>query len=98
VLAYHLLVAIETTLQQHGEHSSWGTVREVLSTHQICTINLPADNGDMLKIRRLSIPEAKVERLYRLLGVKYEKVKPVRTWVRTWVRAKAECSDEKCGS
>ena len=81
-LAYHVLVAIETTLQRQGEHSSWGTVRELLSTHQLCTINLPADNGDMLKIRRLSKPEPEQARLYRLLGVTPETVKPVRTWVR----------------
>jgi len=43
VLAYHLLVAIETTLGDQDQHTSWSTVREVLSTHQVVTIVLPTD-------------------------------------------------------
>ncbi len=41
VLAYHLLVAIETTLQRQEIHMSWATVRDLLATHQIATIVLP---------------------------------------------------------
>ena len=37
VLAYHLLVAIETTLQRQEIHMSWATVRDLLATHQIAT-------------------------------------------------------------
>jgi hypothetical protein len=40
VLAYHLLVAVETTLLGHGLHTSWTTVREALATHQVVTIVL----------------------------------------------------------
>ncbi len=45
VLAYHLLVAIETTLLNQGVHTSWATVRETLATHQVATIVLPTDRG-----------------------------------------------------
>ena len=47
VLAYHLLVAIETTLLNQDVHTSWATVRETLATHQVATIVLPTDGGKL---------------------------------------------------
>jgi hypothetical protein len=41
VLAYHLLVAIEKTLHDQSIYSSWGTVRDLLKTHQVVTTLLP---------------------------------------------------------
>ncbi|MEK7757155.1 MAG: IS1634 family transposase, partial [Planctomycetota bacterium] len=38
VLAYHLLVAIEKRCLDHGWHTSWATLREQLSTHQVATV------------------------------------------------------------
>ena len=80
VLAYHLLVAIETTLLAHGMHTSWATVREILGTHQVSQIVLPTSNGAVLKIRKASTPEPEHLELYRLLGVPTEVVKPKKTW------------------
>jgi hypothetical protein len=51
VLAYHLLVAIEKTLQDRGVHSSWATVREMLKTPQVVTMVLPTADARILKIR-----------------------------------------------
>jgi hypothetical protein len=82
VLAYHLLVAVENTLLHNGEHTSWRTVREALETHQICTVVLPTDSGAILRIRRGSVPEAKHRRLYELLGVPLEVMRPQRSWLR----------------
>jgi transposase len=56
VLAFHLLVAIETTLRNKGVHSSWSTVREVLKTHQIATTVLPTNTNAILRIRKPSKP------------------------------------------
>jgi hypothetical protein len=80
VLAYHLLVAIETTLLDNGVHTSWATVRETLATHQIATVVLPADDGQVLRIRRATKPEPKHEELYRLLDVPNEPLRPIKTW------------------
>lgn len=91
VLAYHLLVAIENTLLARGEHTSWGTVRDALRSHQICTVVMPADNGDILKIRRAGTPEPQHRRLYRLLDIP-PGVVPQQ---RTWVRRTAQSSDGK---
>ena len=37
VLAYHLLVCIERAFLDQGIHTSWETLREQLSTHQVVT-------------------------------------------------------------
>ena len=80
VLAYHLLVAVENTLLDKAVHTSWRTVREVLETHQVCTVVLPTDRGAVLRIRRGSTPEPEHRTLYELLGIPLEVMHPQRTW------------------
>jgi len=80
VLAYHLLVAIEKTLLDQGIHTSWGTVKETLSTHQVSTVVLPTDDGSVLRIRKGSSPEPEHKEIYDLLSVPHEIMKPVKTW------------------
>jgi transposase len=80
VLAYHLLVAIETTLLRQEIHSSWATVRDLLATHQVVTIVLPTDRDGVLRIRRGATPEADHKVLYEALGVPMEIMRPVKTW------------------
>jgi len=85
VLAYHLLVAIEKLFLEAGIHTSWATLREELTTHQVVTVVLPASNGDVLKIRRGSTPEPRHKEIYETLHIPSEVMKPVRTWVRAIV-------------
>ncbi len=82
VLAYHLLVAIETTLLEQGCHTSWATVRQTLATHQVATIVLPTDGGKILQIRKATAPEPEHVELYRLLEVPTEIMRPQRTWTQ----------------
>lgn len=86
VLAYHLLVAVEHALREKGLHTSWATVRDTLATHQVCTVVLPATNGDVLRIRRASTPEPEHKRIYDLLAIDHEVIPPVRTWTRKEAR------------
>lgn len=80
VLAYHLLVAIETRFLDQGVHTSWATLREQLSTHQVVTVVLPATDGQTLRIRKASTPEASHREIYRTLQIPHEVMKPVKTW------------------
>jgi transposase len=82
VLAYHLLVAIETTLLEQGCHTSWATVRQTLATHQVATIVLPTDGGKILQIRKATAPEPEHVELYHLLEVPTEIMRPKRTWTQ----------------
>ena len=80
VLAYHLLVAIERRCLDHGWHTSWATLREQLSTHQVATVVLPAIDGRILKIRKASTPDDVHREIYRVLQIPHEVMKPVKTW------------------
>ena len=82
VLAYHLMSAIEKTLLDKGEHTSWGTVRERLKTHQISTVALPTSDGSELRIRRDSTPEPEHKRIYDLLEIPHEIIPPQKTWTK----------------
>jgi transposase len=81
VLAYHLLVAIEKTLHDHGLHISWITAKEALKTHQVVTIVLPTADGRVLKVRRATRPTSEQIELYSKLNVPHEPIKPKRSWL-----------------
>jgi transposase len=81
VLAYHLQAVIERTLKEAGDHTSWETLREELSTHEVVTTLLPTADGRTLAIRRGSLPDRRVREIYRLLGLDPEPMKPIKTWV-----------------
>ena len=90
VLAYHLLAAIEHRFLQAGVHTSWWTIRQQLSTHQVITIVLPEDeHGRILKIRKATTPEPEHRQLYATLRIPADVLQPIKTWHH------AECSDEK---
>src|SRR5213593_4669107 len=90
VLAYHLLAAIEHRFLQVGVHTSWWTIRQQLSTHQVITIVLPEDeHGRILKIRKATIPEPEHRQIYATLRIPVDVLQPIKTWNQ------AECSDEK---
>jgi transposase len=80
VLAYHLLVAIEKRCLDSGWHTSWATLREHLSTHQVATVVLPALDGRLLRIRKASTPEPVHREIYRVLQIPHEIMTPVKTW------------------
>jgi hypothetical protein len=52
-----------------GTHTSWATLREQLSTHQVVMVVSPASNGDVLKIRKSSTPEAHHKAIYDTLKI-----------------------------
>jgi len=52
VLAYHLLVGIEKYFLDRGIHTSWWTLRQQLTTHQVVTVVLPTVDGPVLRIRK----------------------------------------------
>jgi transposase len=80
VLAYHLMVAIETTLLNQGMHTSWATVRETVASHSVATMVLPTDGGKELRIRKGTTPEPEQLELYRLLNIPAEVMQPIKTW------------------
>ena len=68
-MAYRLLVAIEKTLLDQEVHSSWKSVRDALSTHQLVIVVLPTAEGTEIRIRQPTTPEPQHLEIYRQLGV-----------------------------
>jgi transposase len=90
VLAYHLLVAVEKTFLDQSIHTSWATLRQQLSTHQVVTAVLPTTDGHLLKIRKATTPEPHHRDIYRVLDIPDEVVTPVKTWLPAQERTSPE--------
>lgn len=69
VLALHILTAIERIMKDSGDNRSWETIREILRTHQTCSIVIPATNGKIYHIRKPSRMEDNHHEIYRKLGI-----------------------------
>ena len=69
VLAYHLLVAIETTLRATGDTREWKTIREILSTHQRSTIIMTGQDGTIYNLRITGNPERHHHEIYQIFGI-----------------------------
>ena len=80
VLAYHLLAVIEQYFLDKGIHTSWATLRDELSTHQVVTVALPTESGGTLRIRKGTTPEATHRLIYDTLSIPMEVMVPVKTW------------------
>ncbi len=80
VLAYHLLVAMEKRFLDRGVHTSWWSLRQQLSTHQLVTVVLPTADGRVLKIRNATTPEAIHRKIYATLKIPLEVMKPIKSW------------------
>ncbi len=83
VLAYHLLAVIEHRFLQIGVHTSWWTLRQELSTHQVVTAVLPTSDGRVLRIRKATVPEPAHRKIYSTLGIPIEVMPPEKTWYRS---------------
>lgn len=80
VLAYHLLAVIEQYFLDKGVHTSWATLRDELSTHQVVTVALPTEAPGVLRIRKGTTPETNHREIYKILRVPLEVMQPAKTW------------------
>ena len=69
VLAYHLLISIETTLQASGDTREWQSIRQILSTHQRSTIIMTAQDGTIYNLRITGNPEKRHHEIYQIFGI-----------------------------
>lgn len=69
VLAYHLLVGMETRLRWHDDHREWKTIRSILETHQRTTVMMTSEDNELIQIRVSGIPESSHHEIFKCLGV-----------------------------
>lgn len=79
VLAYHLLAAIEKTFLDQGIHTSWESLREQLASHQVVTVVLPTSDGEEIRIRKATVPEAEHKQIYQVLRIPETILEPVHS-------------------
>ena len=82
ILAYHLLSWIRERFEQNGDARQWNTIRSLLRTHCVVTTRLPQQSGEILFIRKPSLPDAEQERVYQILGIDWRKEFPATKTVR----------------
>jgi len=70
VLAYHLLIGIETGLREQGDTRQWSTIKKVLCTHTRSTIILHGEGNMVYSIRLSGQPEPEQRDIYKKLGIK----------------------------
>jgi len=71
---------IEQYFLDKGIHTSWATLRDQLSTHQVVTVALPTESGEVLRIRKGTTPEAAHRLIFETLQIPMEVMAPVKTW------------------
>jgi len=69
VIAYQLVQVIRRRLRQHGETSSWNTVRHILEGHQRITATFRRADGRILHVRKATRAEPPQHAIYDALGV-----------------------------
>ncbi len=78
VLAYHLLVGIETRLRWQNDHREWNTIRSILETYQRTTVMMTNADDELIRIRVSGTPEASHHEIFKRLGVR-DKLKRIKT-------------------
>ena len=69
VLVYHIVQAIRSKLKANGIHSSWKSIREILSTHSRVTILMKDRSGKIIRIRKTSRAEHSHKEIYSALNI-----------------------------
>lgn len=69
VLAYQFVQVIRTCLQQAGIHSSWATIRQIMSGQCRVTASFLRTDDKALHIRKATRPEAEQLSIYRALKI-----------------------------
>lgn len=69
VLAYQMVQTIRRRLRQHGETSSWATLRRTLAGQQRVTATFRRKDGRTLHLRKATLAEPDQLRIYTALGL-----------------------------
>jgi hypothetical protein len=69
VLAYQMVQVIRRKLAEQGEHLSWTGLREILSVQQRVTATFRQRDGRTLHVRKATVAEPALRRLYDALAI-----------------------------
>jgi transposase len=75
VLAYHLLIGVQTQLRQHDVDMRWWQIRKLLSSHVRVTTSMTNKEGERIHVRNSTEPESFHRKIYQALGLKLKPLK-----------------------
>ena len=81
VLAYHLVHTIRFRLKQMDNHSSWSSLRKILSTQSRVTVSMQCKNGSTVHVRKSTRPEPNQQEIYSALGLKSHPGRSIKTTI-----------------
>jgi len=79
VLAYHLLISIQTKLRSRGIYMRWSTIRDFLSTQVRVTTGMTNKDSKRIYIRNCSEAEPFHRAIYNALGLNHRPLQAKRT-------------------
>jgi len=81
VLAYHLVHTIRFRLKQMDKHSSWSSLRKILSAQSRVTVSMQCKNGSTVHVRKSTRPEPNQQEIYSALGLKSHPGRSIKTTI-----------------
>jgi transposase len=81
VLAYHLVHFIRFRLKQTAIHSSWSSIRKMLSNQCRMTVSMLCKNGSTVHVRKSNRPETNQQEIYSALDIKSTPGHTVKTTI-----------------
>ena len=81
VLAYHLVHTIRFRLKREKIHSSWSSIRKLLSSQSRVTVSMQCKSGNTVHVRKSTRPELKQQEIYSALGIKSHPGKTIKTTI-----------------
>jgi transposase len=69
VLAYQAVQVLRRRLKEHGINLSWSSLRKIFSVQQRITATFKQQDGSTLHVRKATIAETNLKKLYDALGI-----------------------------
>ena len=69
MLAYQFVQYLRTQLRARDIHDSWNSLRETLTIQRRTTTSFRQRDGRTLHVRKSSVPEPELQKLYTVLGL-----------------------------
>jgi transposase len=81
VLAYHLVQTIRFKLKEQDIHSSWSSIRKILSNLCRVTVSMPCHRQHCSCEKKSTRPEPKQQEIYSALGIKSQAGQTIKTTI-----------------
>ncbi len=72
LLAYQLVAFIRHQLKMHNINHDWRNIVRIMNTQKLVTSSIKTKTGNLVRIKKSSVPQVKVKQIYDATGCKYQ--------------------------